>query len=55
MPGIAEALSNTTWVPALIALGFTTAFLHYALDRAVFRLSDPAVRNAARGIMNRRS
>ena len=36
---------------ALVALGFTTGFLHYWLDRAVYRLSQPAVRNAARGLL----
>lgn len=50
VPSIADALSNSTWVPVLIALGFVTAFLHYTLDRAVFRLSDPDVRRAARGL-----
>ena len=32
---------------ALTALGLATAFLHYLLDRAVWRFSDPAVRRAA--------
>jgi len=31
----------------LTALGLATAFLHYLLDRAVWRFSDPAVRRAA--------
>jgi hypothetical protein len=35
----------------LVALGFATGFLHYWLDRAVYRLSDPAVRIAARGLL----
>ena len=26
-------------------------FVHYALDRAVFRLSDPETRQAARGLL----
>ena len=38
-------------VPALIALGFVTAFLHYTLDRAVFRLSDKEVRRAAHNLL----
>lgn len=54
VPSIAEALSTSMWVPALIALGFVTAFLHYTLDRAVFRLSDPEVRTAARGLFEPR-
>jgi hypothetical protein len=50
MPTVADALSNSAWVQALVAIGFATAFLHYALDRAVFRLSDPEVRQSARGL-----
>ena len=46
----AVALRTSSWVPALLALGFATGFLHYWLDRAVYRLSDPAVRIAARGL-----
>jgi hypothetical protein len=46
---VALGLRTSSWVPALVALGFATAFLHYLLDRAVYRLSDPQVRSAARG------
>jgi len=52
VPAIANALSNSTWIPALVALGFVTAFLHYALDRAVFRLSDNEVRRAAQNLLD---
>ena len=48
---LAIALRESSWVPALFALGFTTGFLHYWLDRAVYRLSSPAVRVAARGLL----
>jgi hypothetical protein len=48
----AVALRNSEWVPGLVALGFATGFLHYWLDRAVYRLSRPAVRIAARGLVN---
>lgn len=48
---LAVALRESQWVPALVALGFTTGFLHYWLDRAVYRLSRPAVRMAARGLL----
>jgi len=48
---LAIALRTSEWVPALLALGFTTGFLHYWLDRAVYRLSRPAVRIAARGLL----
>ena len=48
---LAVELRESQWVPALLALGFATGFLHYWLDRAVFRLSRPAVRIAARGLL----
>jgi hypothetical protein len=48
---VATGLRTSSWVPALVALGFATGFLHYLLDRSVFRLSDPQVRSAARGLL----
>jgi hypothetical protein len=49
----ATALRTSTWVPALLALGFATGFVHYLLDRSVYRLSNPEVRAAARGLLAR--
>jgi len=40
-------LTTTSTLRALTALGLATAFLHYLLDRAVWRFSDPLVRRAA--------
>jgi hypothetical protein len=48
----AEGLRSSSWVPALIAVGFATGFVHYLLDRNVYRMSDPRVRSAARGLLN---
>jgi hypothetical protein len=48
---VATGLRTSSWVPALVALGFATAFLHYLLDRGVYRLSNPQVRSAARGLL----
>ena len=48
---IATGLRTSSWVPALVALGFATGFIHYLLDRSVYRMSDPQVRAAARGIL----
>ena len=45
--------SRPSLVPWLVALGFTTGFVHYLLDRAVYRMSDPAVRKAAKGLLER--
>ena len=46
-------LRTSTWVPALIALGFATGFIHYLLDRSVYRMSDPQVRAAASGLIGK--
>jgi Na+-transporting NADH:ubiquinone oxidoreductase subunit NqrB len=48
---IATGFRTSSWVPALVALGFATGFVHYLLDRSVYRLSDPHVRSAARGLL----
>jgi hypothetical protein len=47
----AEGLRSSSWVPALIAVGFASGFVHYLLDRNVYRMSDPRVRSAARGLL----
>jgi hypothetical protein len=47
----ALALRESEWLPALLAVGFASGFLHYWLDRAVYRLADPGVRAAARGLL----
>jgi len=49
---IAAGLRTSSWVPALVAAGFATGFVHYLLDRSVFRMSDPRVRSAACGLLN---
>ena len=49
---LAVAIRTSAWVPALIALGIASGFLHYWLDRAVYRLSRPSVRLAARGLLS---
>ena len=48
----ARWLRSSPFVPALLALGFATGFIHYLLDRAVFRFSSPDVRQAARGLLH---
>jgi hypothetical protein len=49
--GFAEGLRGSAWVPALVALGFATGFVHYLLDRSVYRMSDPRVRSASCGLL----
>jgi len=50
---LVTGLRESTWVPALLALGFATGFVHYLLDRSVYRMSNPEVRQAARGLVER--
>jgi hypothetical protein len=52
---IATGLRTSSWVPMLVALGFATGFIHYLLDRSVYRMSDPQVRAAARGLIDHAS
>jgi hypothetical protein len=51
----ATGLRTSSWLPALVALGFASGFIHYLLDRSVYRMSDPQVRVAARGLLEQRS
>lgn len=51
----ATQLRTSSWVPALVALGFATGFIHYLLDRSIYRMSDPRVRAAARGLLQSKS
>lgn len=44
-------LRSSPFVPALLALGFASGFIHYVLDRAAFRFSSPEVRQAGRGLL----
>ncbi len=46
-----SGLRTSDRVPALVALGFATAFVHSLLDRAIYRFSNPPVREAARGLL----
>ena len=47
----ATELRTSSWVPVLVAIGFATGFIHYLLDRSIYRMSDPQVRAAARGLL----
>jgi hypothetical protein len=51
---LATGLRTSSWLPILVSLGFATGFTHFVLDRSVFRLSDPDVRLAARGLLTAR-
>jgi hypothetical protein len=51
----ATQLRTFSWVPALVAVGFATGFIHYLLDRSVYRMVDPQVRAAAHGLLAKAS
>ena len=40
LPGLMEWLRKSDWVFFLMALGISSGFVHYWMDRAVYRLSD---------------
>ena len=46
-PEVQLWLTSPEVLPWVLSLGLATAFVHYLLDRAVWRFSDPAVRAAA--------
>jgi len=48
---VAASLRTSPFVPALLALGFASGFVHYLMDRNVYRFSDARVRAAARGLL----
>ena len=52
---LATELRTSSWVPALLALGFASGFVHYLLDRSVFKMSEPQVRAAAAGLLKRKN
>ncbi len=43
-------MASSPVASVLVAIAFVTAFVHYQLDRAVFRFSDPEVRTAAKAL-----
>ena len=47
LDSLVDALAASAFAPLLVAFAFVTAFVHYQLDRAVFRFSHPDVRRAA--------
>lgn len=53
-PFLTDLLSTSGVVPSLIALGFASGFIHYAMDRSVFRFADPEVRQAASNLLTPR-
>ena len=44
-------LENSSWVTILIGVGLASGFLHYFMDRAVYRLSDAETRISANDLL----
>jgi hypothetical protein len=47
----AADLKTSSWIPALVAPGFATEFVHPMLDRSVCRMSESQLRAAARDLL----
>jgi hypothetical protein len=46
-----ELLENSNWFILLVGIGIATGFLHYLMDRAVYRFSDFETRLSARKLL----
>ena len=44
-------LENSSWVPILVGIGLASGFLHYFMDRAVYRFSDSEIRMRAKKLL----
>ncbi len=44
LPAFSQSLENNNMLMLLFSLGLSTAFIHYLMDRSVFRLSHPQTR-----------
>jgi hypothetical protein len=40
-----EWIQRQSWLPLVMVIGFSTGFIHYLMDRAVYRFSDPQTRS----------
>ena len=50
-PSLIFWLENSSWVTILVGVGLATGFLHYLMDRAVYRLSDAETRKSFNNLM----
>ncbi|MBS1256733.1 MAG: hypothetical protein MAG581_02559 [Deltaproteobacteria bacterium] len=50
-PSLMELLENSNWFILLVGIGIATGFLHYLMDRAVYRFSDFETRLSARKLL----
>ena len=50
-PSFMYWLENSSWFPILVGIGLASGFLHYFMDRAVYRFSDPETRLKANKLL----
>lgn len=50
-PSLMDWLENSSWITFLVAIGIVSGFLHYLMDRAVYRLSDTETRFSAKKLL----
>ena len=50
-PSFIYWLENSSWVLILVGVGLASGFLHYFMDRAVYRLSDAETRMSAKNLL----
>ena len=50
-PSFMYWLENSSWVTILVGVGLASGFLHYFMDRAVYRLSDTETSMSAKNLL----
>jgi len=50
-PSFMEWLQNSPWERFLVGIGLASGFMHYFMDRAVYRFSDPETRKSAKQLL----
>ena len=50
-PSFMYWLENSSWATILVGVGLASGFLHYFMDRAVYRLSDAETRMSAKNLL----
>ena len=50
-PTLMEWLQNSEWYIFLVGIGLASGFLHYWMDRSVYRFSDQQTRKSAQRLL----
>ena len=46
-----EWIQRQSWLPLVMVIGFSSGFIHYLMDRAVYRFSDPQTRSVLKKLL----